>query len=223
MSKLKIIVAISASVLAAASAPAAITVYTSQSAFLAAVGTPGVDTFETLSITSTTQSPITRTAGSYGYTASVSTTSFFGAGTNADHWLSTNTATDTITFGAFTGGVSALGGFFFGSDINGAFASGSVTLTATDASGTVLQTITGANQGSFLGFVSDGALSLATLSAAQAGSTVLWPTANNLTLAGAATAPAAVPEPATWAMFIGGFGLIGSTMRRRQRTTVRFA
>jgi uncharacterized protein YjiK len=33
---------------------------------------------------------------------------------------------------------------------------------------------------------------------------------------------AAVPEPATWAMFIGGFGLIGAAMRRR-RTAVRFA
>jgi hypothetical protein len=31
------------------------------------------------------------------------------------------------------------------------------------------------------------------------------------------------PEPATWAMFIGGFGLIGAAMRRRQRTIVRFA
>jgi len=34
---------------------------------------------------------------------------------------------------------------------------------------------------------------------------------------------AAVPEPATWAMFIGGFGLIGGAMRRRQRIAVRFA
>jgi len=33
----------------------------------------------------------------------------------------------------------------------------------------------------------------------------------------------AVPEPATWAMFIGGFGLIGGAMRRRQRVDVSFA
>ena len=32
----------------------------------------------------------------------------------------------------------------------------------------------------------------------------------------------AVPEPAAWAMMIGGFGLIGGTMRRR-RTTLRLA
>jgi hypothetical protein len=34
---------------------------------------------------------------------------------------------------------------------------------------------------------------------------------------------AAVPEPASWAMMIGGFGLIGAMLRRRTRTTVRFA
>jgi hypothetical protein len=39
----------------------------------------------------------------------------------------------------------------------------------------------------------------------------------------ATTALTAVPEPATWAMMIGGFGLIGSTMRRRKRLSVRFA
>lgn len=32
-----------------------------------------------------------------------------------------------------------------------------------------------------------------------------------------------VPEPATWAMFIGGFGMIGGAMRRRQRVNVSFA
>jgi hypothetical protein len=32
-----------------------------------------------------------------------------------------------------------------------------------------------------------------------------------------------VPEPATWAMFIGGFGLIGAAMRRRRRTGIHFA
>ncbi|UAJ09240.1 PEPxxWA-CTERM sorting domain-containing protein [Polymorphobacter megasporae] len=31
---------------------------------------------------------------------------------------------------------------------------------------------------------------------------------------------AAVPEPASWAMMVGGFGLLGSAMRRRQRSVV---
>ena len=33
----------------------------------------------------------------------------------------------------------------------------------------------------------------------------------------------AVPEPATWAMMIGGFGLVGGAMRRRGRMAVRLA
>lgn len=33
----------------------------------------------------------------------------------------------------------------------------------------------------------------------------------------------AVPEPATWAMMISGFGVIGASMRRRRRMTVTFA
>ncbi|PZO90580.1 MAG: PEP-CTERM sorting domain-containing protein [Sphingomonas sanxanigenens] len=36
-------------------------------------------------------------------------------------------------------------------------------------------------------------------------------------------ANAGVPEPATWAMLIAGFGLVGGAMRRRARTTVSFA
>jgi hypothetical protein len=31
-----------------------------------------------------------------------------------------------------------------------------------------------------------------------------------------------VPEPASWAMMIGGFGIVGATMRRRRRMTVSF-
>jgi hypothetical protein len=36
-------------------------------------------------------------------------------------------------------------------------------------------------------------------------------------------AAAAVPEPATWAMMIGGFGLIGAASRRRARTSITYA
>jgi hypothetical protein len=34
---------------------------------------------------------------------------------------------------------------------------------------------------------------------------------------------AAVPEPASWAMMVGGFGVVGAAVRRRQRTAVAFA
>jgi hypothetical protein len=33
----------------------------------------------------------------------------------------------------------------------------------------------------------------------------------------------AVPEPATWAMMLGGFGVVGAAARRRQRTAIAYA
>ena len=36
-------------------------------------------------------------------------------------------------------------------------------------------------------------------------------------------AVAAVPEPATWAMMIGGFGVLGAAARRRTRTSITYA
>lgn len=202
-----------AALLALASASqAGITVYTSQAAFAAATTATGVDTFTGFSITGSTPSPITRNAGPYTYTGTVSTTSFFGAGTTANPWLSSNTATDTMTFSGFTGGVRAAGGNFFGSDISGLFAAGDITLTATDASGTVTQTIVGATTSSFLGFVSTGLLTSITVTSVQPVASFLWPTVDNLTLGLAA----AVPEAQTYAMMLAGLGLMGFMARRRR-------
>ena len=204
-----------AGLLAASAAPqAALVVFNTQASFLAAVSSPGVDTFIGLSITDATASPLLRSAGSYTYTAT-STTTFFGAGSAANPWLSTNGATDVITFSGFSSGVNAIGGLFFGSDINGAFASGNVMLTAMDSLGaTSTQTITNATLSSFLGFQSTGAITSLVVSSVSPNSTV-WPTVDNLTLATGAVA--AVPEPETWALMLGGLGVLGTLARRRRR------
>ncbi|MBL8308153.1 MAG: PEP-CTERM sorting domain-containing protein [Rubrivivax sp.] len=196
----------------AGASQASITVYTSQAAFNAATTAQGVDTFTGFSITGSTPSPITRSAGPYGYTGSVTTTSFFGAGTTANPWLSTNTATDAITFNGFTGGVSAVGGNFFGSDISGLFAAGDITLTATDASGSVTQTIVGATTTSFVGFVSTGLMTSLVVSSVQPAAGFLWPTVDNLTLAQAGV----VPEPGSYALMFAGLGFLGFMARRRR-------
>ncbi len=197
-----------------AASHAAITVYTAQASFLAAVSAPGVDTFTGLSLTDLTPSPITRSAGAYGYTASAPD-GFFGAGTAANPYLSTNTAANAITFGGFTGGVAAIGGNFFGTNVDGAFSTGSITMLATDSLGaSVTQTIAGSLSG-FLGFVSAGAMSSLVLSSVQPPNDFLWPAADNLTLAAAAIS-APVPEPETYALLLGGLGLLGFISRRRR-------
>jgi hypothetical protein len=48
-------------------------------------------------------------------------------------------------------------------------------------------------------------------------------TLGSVDVPGAANTPDAVPEPATWAMLIGGFGMIGAAARRRNRTQVTYA
>jgi hypothetical protein len=189
----------------AAAAHADITVYTSQTAFLAAVSAPGTDTFDDLAV-APYPSPLARMAGAYSYTAAADG-GIYGAGSGTDHWLSTNIATDAITFSGFSPGVLALGGFFFGSDINGAFIPGTtMTLTATSGETRTI-TLDDTTAGTFLGFVSTSQLSSVVLNATQPATYPAWPTVNDLTLA--------VPEPASYAMLLAGLGLAGFAARRR--------
>ena len=200
-------------VCAAGASHAAITVYTSMAAFNTATSARSTDTFAGLSITGSTPTPVVRTVGPYSYTANATPAGlFFGGGTTADPFLSTNTATDTIVFNAFTGGVRAVGGNFFGSDVSGAYAAGGITITATDASGTVTQTLAAPTQSSFLGFVSTGAMTSVTVVSIQPLSGFLWPSVDNLVLASAV----AVPEPGTYGLMFAGLGIVGLVARRRR-------
>ncbi len=195
----------------AGAAQASITVYTSLAAFNAATASPGTDTFAGFSITGSTPSPITRSAGSYTYSIDAGPAgSFFGGGSTANPFLSTNTASDTVSFSGFSAGVVGFGANFFGSNISGLFAAGDMLLTATDSSGTVTQTIVGATESSFLGFVSDSAILSATLVSVQPTTGFLWPSADNVVLA------SAVPEPGTYAMMLAGVGVLGFMARRRR-------
>lgn len=189
--------------------------YTSQASFMSATTAQGVDTYTGLSIVGSTPSPLMGTAGTYSYTAAASTSTFYGAGTQANPWLSTNVASDTITFSNFSGGAQAIGGNFFGSDILGLFAPGSVRITAVDQTGTSVQTITDATVTSFLGFVSTDTLISLTVAAIQP-SGPLWPTVDNLTIGRAAPTQTNVPEPGSSVLLLGGLGIMGVLARRRR-------
>lgn len=196
--------------LAAGAARAEIATYTNQAAYLGAVGTTGIDTFDDL-IIDEFAAPVTRTAGAFSYAATITGGSGFGASDNdVDVWLASGSADDVVTFGNFGTGVAGAGGFFFGSDLFGfSQAIDHITISATDSSGaTVTHVIDAPGLGSFAGFVSSTYLT--SLAVSIGGAADGWPTINDLYIS------AAVPEPATCGMLLAGLGLLGCAARRRR-------
>ena len=187
--------------------------YNSQATFLAAIMNPGVDTFAGFNTASETATPITRTAGVYGYIAFVTgVENFFGAGTVRNPSLSTSNSADAITFSDFTGGVGAVGGNFFTTNVDGAFESGDIIVTYTDASGARSTTLRAPTPSSFFGVVSlSRKISSLSVSAVQPANDFLFPAIDNLTLA-----QTIVPEPETYALLTTGLLGIGFAARRRR-------
>jgi hypothetical protein len=192
-------------------ASAQVTTYTNQATFLAALNAGFyTENFQSLSITGTTLGPLNFSSGGFTYAANTTTGNlFFGAGTPADHWLSTNTATDTVTITFSSGNVTAVGGFFFTSDIAGAATAGGVTVGTNQ---TALQNLLATTPTTFLGFTSPTPFTSLTLSAIQA--TTVWPTANDFIVG----TVAAIPEPTTWALMgIAGICVgVGGIYQRRK-------
>jgi len=217
--KLKIALA-AATLFAGVQAQAALTVYTSQAAFDAAVAAmmpalSGTDSFDDLVAGDNLGAgPLARSAGGIGYEASAGPDSdvLFGAGSASDAWLSTDVDGDSLSFGEFAPGVFAAGMNLFNTDVNGEFLrTGRITLTATDTEGSSSATIRGRQMstGSFLGFISTTEItSLEVTSFARRAD--VWPAVNNLSLA------SAVPEPETYLMMLAGIAAVGFVARRRR-------
>jgi len=204
--------AVAALVFAAGASQAAfIRTFTDVAAFNAATSLQGTDQYTGFLITDVTPSPImrnTQSGVSYGYTASAFD-DFFGGGTLANPFLSPNTSTSSITFSGFSTAVRAIGGNFFGSDINGAFAAGDIMLTFTDSLGASLsQTITNATQATFRGVLSNASITSLTVTSVQPRSGDLWPSVDNLVMG--------VPEPGTYGLALAALGLAGFITRRRR-------
>jgi hypothetical protein len=204
-------IAMAALLFTSAAAQAAITVYTTQASFLAAVSAPATDSFDSLASGFITGLSA-RSVGSYKYSVSAPD-GLFPTATGSDVVLAPNRPTDTLTFSAFTGGVSAVGGLFFNTDFNGSLLTGQgITIVATDASGSTSRTIAQPVGTSFLGFVStSGVISSLTVAAGQDAGLNYFPSVNNLTLA-----VAAVPEPESLLLWAAGLCAIATVARRRQ-------
>jgi hypothetical protein len=123
----------------------------------------------------------------------------------------------TMQFSTAVNGVSFSYNNFAGSQFQG-------SLNAYNANGVLLQNfvLTGGNGWEVKTLTAAGISRIDVIGAAVGGSTLIFGI-DQLNFTPVATA--AVPEPASWAMMIGGFGLVGGAMRRRRsaRTTVRFA
>jgi hypothetical protein len=192
---------------------AAITVYTSQAAFNAAVALTGTDTFNSLAV-GTLASPATRSAGSFGYTATatqvdnVTPDDFFVTGT--DRRLGTDYFDSSMLFGGFTGGVSGIGGNFFATDFNNALlTAATITLVATDNSGSTTSSVINPTLTTFYGFVSTGSMVSLKVSVVQT-TGQRWANVDNLVLA------SAIPEPGTYALMLGGLALVAGVARRKR-------
>lgn len=203
------------------------TVYTDRAAFLAALGAAGlaevgVDDFDDLT-PGELSSPLARTAGSFGYTASASTTGLYVAGAGSDRWLSTNTATDVLTLGGFATPVRAIGTFLFGTDLAGAFRAGTtLTIRATALDGASTRTVVAGSTATFLGFLATTSLQSLTVEAVQPADDLAWPTLDGVTLAGAGPT-SVVPEPGSLALLGAGLLALGVRGAARARRGARAA
>ena len=197
-------------------AHAAITVYTDQASFLAAVQGQATDSFDDLtpsdpSDPSSYLPPLLRSVGAYGYTVSAvgQLSVIANPGMGADRWISVNEWPNPIVINTFTGDVAAAGMFLFATDLSGNVISAEVMATVTDSLGATFEwSLTPSSAGNFVGFVSTGLLTSVTVNSSFGGGAP-FVTINDLTLA------APIPEPGTWALLLAGLGVVGSLARRR--------
>jgi hypothetical protein len=206
-------VTLAAGLLLSISAQAAVSVYTTQASYLAAVSAPATDTFDSLDPAALgffLSSPAARTAGPYGYTASSPGAFYTLPNTPTDVWLSALTAGAPITLNSFSSGVRGVGGFFFVVNANDAVAADrTLSITTVDGSGSTVTAWSNPTGASFLGLVSSGPITSVTISLVGA-ATGRYVTLNDITLG----AVAAVPEPGAGWLLLGGLVALGMARRR---------
>ena len=140
-------------VVSGAASQAALTVYTTRASFLAAVASPGVDTYADLPFNGDADlpAPLARNAGAFAYTATTDSNGFYGAGMVDNPSLSTVQSLAPIVLSGFSPSIRAIGANLYNTDLDGLFTVGDLTVTATDSTGAVVtQVVTANSADSFL-------------------------------------------------------------------------
>lgn len=173
----------------AGSTRAAISFYTNEAAFNATLASSSVDTYDDLPAYSPLSVTISRSAGPYSYTANAPN-QLYTAGVGADVWLSTNFNSDDILLTPSAGLPTAMGGYFFTSDINGAADPGNLQITVIDVNGTQSFSLVNTSPSTFLGFTSDSTIVQVQVRVSSSPIDV-WPAINNLIFGQVVPAPGA--------------------------------
>ncbi len=169
--------------LSSTTSQAEMVVYTSAAEFDAAVESAGVDGYDGIPLTGNIPSPMLRAAGPWSYVGRTSASTFYGAGSAGDTWLSTNNAGDLMIFDVFPSSVSAVGANVFSTNLSGALVAGDVVVSFSDGDSSDVHTVSGASTSAFVGIVSDNPPITMTLTAVQVSAGARWPTIDNLRLA----------------------------------------
>ncbi|MDO7841126.1 PEPxxWA-CTERM sorting domain-containing protein [Sphingomonas sp. CA1-15] len=122
---------------------------------------------------------------------------------------------NTLATVSLTGGSYRGGGFYFGNV--GGFTSGTITVNGTSSSFSMADNGTGSYGPTFVGFTSSSPITSFTLAMDGFPDYGIDMVGSYQLATGLAST---APEPATWAMMIGGFGFIGGMLRRRRREDI---
>lgn len=201
-----------AAILAAVPAGAATTIYSTRAAFNAAAGGGlSLESFETPVATSGSLTyagfTVTEVGGIPGIAHSSVVSLVPAALSDGQFYINYDDNDPSVLTFVFNTAINAIG---FNLAFDGA-------QTATFGGGVTGSLALAANTNGFFGAISDTAFTTFTIDVSGG------PNVGIDALAFGTAATAGVPEPATWAMTIAGFGLLGGALRRRQRASISFA
>jgi hypothetical protein len=198
--------------LTTAMAHGAIVTYTDRTAFLAALSGPTFENdFQTMP-TSAVGSPRSFSGNGFGYQISA-VNGLIGIDIGGDISIAAVTGTSALNVINLTGGVTAVGGYFFFDANTAVSTTGAGTLTANNGvdPAAVMNVTAPTSLTGFFGFIStSGVLTSVSLQKTSGGG---FPDLDDLIVGTAATG-SPVPEPATWSM-LAVAGLAIALRRRR--------